>query len=101
MKINLYEELKNCGVFPVRNSTANLILSGSIEPAALNIFMDHKKHASERNYYLNKNSLKIDKDFNLSNFTSSSFSSLIKDEVEVAQSEEEDQTIEQISQWLR
>ena len=121
MKINLYEELKNCGVFPVKNSTANLILSGTIESAALNIFLDHKKYASEHDYFLNKNSLNSHKllvppteqereerkqklliaGFNLNNFTSSSLSSLIKDEVDAAQSEDEDQTMEQISQWLR
>lgn len=109
MKINLYKELEKCVVFPIKNSTANIILNGSSQLAALSLFGDYKTHKASYGFFLRKKLL-IDEhqqtynakmeDFALTDFTSSSLSSLLADEVDAAKSEE-DETMQQTLQWLR
>jgi hypothetical protein len=108
MKINLYEELQKLGVFPVKNSTANFILTESNKPAAVGLLIsDYKQHKQNNGYFLQKktndlsmqNNLHMN-DFNLEDFMCSHLVSLLEAEFEAA-IEEEDQTITEISQWLR
>jgi hypothetical protein len=119
MKINLYQALLNSCVLPIKSSTANLILSGNNKFAALSLLADYKQYKTESGYFLQKKdpnkkqnplTLNVDPDnekqsrymgdFNLSNFECNPLASLIKDEVDAAKSEEENETISEI-QWLR
>jgi hypothetical protein len=109
MKFNLYQELQKCPVFPIKYSTANIILNGSSQLAALSLFGDYKKHKASYGFFLRKK-LSIDdpeqthntkmEDFALTDFASSSLSSLLTDEVDAAKSDE-DETMQQTLQWLR
>jgi hypothetical protein len=109
MKINLYEELQKLGVLPIKYSTANLILTESNKVATVgSLVADYKKHKSQNGCFLRKKTNDqqaldmnlIMNDFNLEDFMCSHLVSLLEAEFEAA-IEEEDQTITEVSQWLR
>jgi hypothetical protein len=109
MKINLYEELEKLAVLPIKCSTANLILTESIKTAAVgSLVADYKKHKLQNGCFLQKKTNDqqalgmnlIMNDFNLEDFMCSHLVSLLEAEIDAAD-EEEDQTITEISQWLR
>jgi hypothetical protein len=113
MKINLYEELEKLGVLPIKYSTANLILTESSKVAAVgSLVADYKKHKLQNGCFLRKKindqqtldmNLNMNlnmNDFNLEDFMCSHLVSLLEAEIDAA-GEEEEQTITEISQWLR
>jgi len=118
MKINLYEELEKLAVLPIKYSTANLILTESSKAAAVgSLVADYKKHKLQNGCFLRKktndqqtldmnlnmNDFNLEdfmNDFNLEDFMCSHLVSLLEAEIDAAD-EEEDQTITEISQWLR